>query len=73
MKIFEKRLPKREFKLRTHSEENAATDHKADDEKYVHFSKPDRSNYPRVLDFWPVFVVIGILTVVTILILRWLM
>lgn len=71
MKMFEKRLPKREFKLNTHLDKEP-DDPISDDGKFVHFSKPDRSHYPRILDFWPVFVVVGILTVATILILRWL-
>ncbi len=71
MRMFEKRLPKREFKLSSHLE-TEPDESVPEDVKFVHFSKPDRSHYPRILDFWPVFVVVGILTVATILVLRWL-
>ena len=68
--MFIKRIPKREFKLRAHENKSEIIENENDD-KFVHFLKPDRSHYPRILDFWPVFVIVGLLAFVTILIIRW--
>ncbi|HHS50268.1 MAG TPA: hypothetical protein ENN07_04050 [candidate division Zixibacteria bacterium] len=71
--MIKRRLPKREFKLRSRlDEEPEGLREDFEREKHVQISRPDRSHYPRILDFWPVFALVGLLTLVTILILRWL-
>ena len=67
--MFRKRIPKREFRLRGRADEAPPKDEK--DDRHVRFSPPDRTRYPRLLDFWPVFVIVGILFVVVIFVLRW--
>ncbi len=71
--MFHKRIPKREFRLRSHAEEFPAPKEEENKEggRHVRFPAPDRTGYPRVLDFWPVFVIVGILFVMAIFVLRW--
>ena len=70
--MFGKRKFKREFKLREFTDEHPAPDIGSDEkDKHVRFSSPNRSGYPRLLDNWPVFAIIGLLTLFTILVMRW--
>ncbi len=70
--MFGKRKLIREFKLREFNVEPPAPETDNDEnEKHVRFSSPNRSSYPRLLDNWPVFAIIGLLTLFTILVMRW--
>lgn len=61
MDFFGKKPRIREFKLRSHipKEDEKEEFEEKESGKYVHFEKPDRSNYPRILDLWPLFVVLS--------------
>jgi len=71
---FFRKPPKREFKLRKHSVDERGSEENSPDRenKYVSFEKPDRSRYPRILDYWPIFVLMGILVLFLLLVLKFL-
>ncbi|RKZ31145.1 hypothetical protein DRQ36_03120 [bacterium] len=73
MSIFKKKQPRREFKLRKREIRETLEEKNADEEtkRHVHFDPPDRSHYPRILDFWPVFLIVGVLVVFLFFVLRW--
>ncbi len=67
-----KRRTRREFKLRTREEERPKVDTQSEEDKRIHISPPDRSNYPRLFDNWMIILVFVLLIVFLIFILRWL-
>ncbi len=73
--MFGKKQKRREFKLKKHDEPAVPDEVEAGDgtERHVHFEPPDRSRYPRILDFWPIFLVMAIIVLLAIFFLKWIM
>ena len=71
--MFGKIQKRREFKLRKHDEPPVRnkTDAENENQRHVHFESPDRSRYPRLLNHWPIFVIMGIIVLLAIFFLKW--
>ena len=72
MGFFGKTPKIREFKLRSHLPREDETPKNAGEEpaKFVHFDRPNRSNYPRILDLWPLFVVLSAVIILGLIVVK---
>lgn len=72
--MFKKGRKKREFHLQDFSERKyeKSDSEQFEDNKYVSFKKPDRSNYPKIRDFWPFFVIVGMVFLLVYFVMKWL-
>ena len=69
--MFRNKRHNRDFKLRHREEEpEPSPEGEEKEKKHVRIESPNRSNYPRILDLWPIFLIMSLLLIFVLVAIR---